>query len=108
MSIPLWLKERFGPRVRYREGSSLVQSGLPARYDLHAEAPIVKSISAVKTLAKRHVPLIVAKRQIEELMVGRDVTVDVPMLDEATLFESELGELGIRATRVSAAAAAED
>ena len=107
MSIPSWLKERFGPRVQYQEGSSLVQSGFPARYDLHAEAPIVKSISAIKALARRHVPLIAAKHLIEELMVGRDVAIDVPMLDDASRLESELRDLGIRATRISAAAAAE-
>ena len=84
-----------------------MKSGFPARYDLHAEAPIVKSISAIKALARRHVPLIVAKRQVEELMAGRDVTVDVPMLEDAAAFEGELRELGIRAIGVAAAAAAE-
>ena len=107
MSIPSWLKERFGPRVRYLEGSSLVQSGSPARYGLQAERPIVKSISAIQALAKRRVPLIVAKRQIEELMVGLDVSVEVPMLDDAAAFERELQDLGIRAVRICSAAAAE-
>jgi hypothetical protein len=40
--------------------------------------PIVKSISAIQALARRHAPLIAAKRQIEELLIGRDVTVDLP------------------------------
>jgi hypothetical protein len=107
MSIPLWLRERFGPRVQIQEGSSRVQFGSPARYELHAERPIVKSISAIKALARRHVPLIVAKRQIEELMLGCDVSIDVPMLEDAAIFEAELQELGIRAVKTASAAAAE-
>jgi hypothetical protein len=58
-------------------------------------------------LVKRHVPLIVAKRQIEEVMVGKTVTVDLPMLEDAAAFESELRELGIIAVREAPAAAAE-
>lgn len=107
MSIPVWLKERFGPRVQYQEGSSLVQSGSPTHYDLHADAPIVKSISAIKALVRRHVPLLEAKRQIEELMVGRDVAIDVPMVEDAAVFEGELRELGIRAVRVGSSLAAD-
>lgn len=106
MSMLSLLRERLGQPERV-SGGSLVSSGSPARYDLHAEAPIVKSISAIKALAKRHVPLIVAKRQVEELMVGKDVSVDVPMLEDAFAFEGELRELGIRAIKVSEAATAE-
>src|SRR5579864_6525440 len=98
MSIPSWLKERLGPQVRYR-GGSRVTSGSPARYVLHVEAPIVKTISAIQTLAKRHVPLVVAKRQIEEIMLGGDTVVDVPVLEDAAAFEGELRELGVRAVR---------
>ena len=48
MSVPLWLKERLGPRVQYQEGSSLVQSGSPARYVLRPEPNFVKSIRQEK------------------------------------------------------------
>jgi hypothetical protein len=106
MSMLSLLRERLGQPERASE-EFRVNSGFPARYDLHAERPIVKSISAIKALAKRHVPLIVAKRQIEELMVGRDVAVDVPMLEDAALFEGELRALGIRARKIASAAAAE-
>jgi hypothetical protein len=100
------LRERLGQPER-APGGFLVSSGSPARYELHAEKPIVKSISAIQALAKRHVPLIVAKRQIEELMVRHTVSIDVPMLEDAAAFESELRELGIRAIKIASAAAAE-
>ena len=106
MSMLSLLRERLGQPAR-ASGASLVSSGSPAWYELHAERPIVKSISAIKALARRHVPLIVAKQQIEELMVGRDVSIEVPMLEDAAVFEAELQELGIRAVKTAAAAAAE-
>ncbi len=106
MSMLSLLRERFGQPEPGSEDFR-VKSGSPARYGLHADAPIVKSISAVRALARRHVPLIVAKRQIEEIMVGGEVTVDVPMLEDPVAFESELRDLGILATRISAVAAAE-
>jgi hypothetical protein len=107
MSMLSLLRERLGQPERASDGF-LVKSGSPARYELHADAPIVKSISAIKALARRHVPLVVAKRQVEQLMTGRDIATDVPMLEDAAAFESELRELGIRATRIAASAAAED
>jgi hypothetical protein len=106
MSMLSLLRERLGQPAR-ASGGSLVSSGSPAHYELHADRPIVKSISAIKALARRHVPLIVAKRQIEELMVGRDISIDVPMLEDAAIFEAELQELGIRAVKTASAAAAE-
>ena len=100
------LRERLGQPELVPE-EFRVRSGSAARYDLHAEKPIVKSISAVKTLAKRHVPLLVAKQQIEELMAKRDVAIDVPMLEDPKIFETELQELGIRAVRITSSLAAE-
>jgi hypothetical protein len=52
-------------------------------------------------------PVLDAKRSIERLMVGQDVTVDLPMLEDAALFESELRELGVTAVKEKTAAAAE-
>ena len=39
--------------------------------------------------------------------MGREAVVDVPMLEDAAVFEAELRELGVRATREASAAAAE-
>ncbi len=106
MSIPLWLKERLGPRVQYREGS-LVRSGSPARYHLSADPTFTKTVSAVIALRRRHVPIIEAKASIERLVAERDIAIDLPMLEHAAVFEAELRELGVRATREASSAAAE-
>jgi hypothetical protein len=105
MSIPLWLRERLGPCVRYQDGSSLVRSGSPARYVLRAEPSFMKSISAIRALVRRHVPLAGAKREIERVLVGEEVLINLPMLEDAALFESEMRELGVRAVKEVSAVA---
>ena len=106
MSIPSWLKERLGPRVRYVEGS-LVRSGSPARYHLIADSSFAKTVSAMIALGRRHVPMPEAKAAVESMVEGHNVTIDVPMLEDAAQFESELRALGIEVMRVNSAAAAE-
>jgi hypothetical protein len=104
MSMLSSLKARLGPPVRVMAGFR-VRSGSPAQYLLRAEPSFAKSISAIEALVKRHVPLLDAKRVVERLLVRQDVTVDLPMLEDAALFEREMRELGIRAMKdVSAAA----
>jgi hypothetical protein len=107
MSISSSLKAALGPPVQGLMGGSRVSSGSPARYVLSADQPLTKTISAIWALVKRHVPLIVAKRQIEEVMVGNAVVSDLPMLEDAAAFEREMRELGISAVREIPAAAAE-
>jgi hypothetical protein len=104
MSMLSLLKARLGPPVRVL-GGSRVQSGSPARYVLHTDPGFAKSISATWALVKRHVPLLVAKRAAERLLVAEDVVVDVPMVEDAAAFERELRELGIRAVKEISAAA---
>lgn len=106
MSIPSWLKERFGPRVRYLEGS-LVLSGSPARYRLHADPNFTKTVSAAIALGRRHMPMPEAKAAVERLVDRQQVTVYLPMLEDAARFESEMRALGIAAVKQTAAAAAE-
>ena len=100
------LKARLGPPARGLAGPR-VSSGFPARYRLRADTSFVKSISAIFVLVRRHMPLLDAKRAIERLMVGQEIVVDLPMLEDAALFESELRELGVTAIRQGTAAAAE-
>jgi hypothetical protein len=80
------------------EDGFLVQSGSPARYRLSAGTHLDKSISAVRALARRRVPLLVAKQAIEAVLRRREVVVDVPMVEDAAAFERELAELGVRAS----------
>lgn len=107
MSISSSLRAALGPPVEGVMGGSRVSSGSPARYILRADQPLTKTISAIWALVKRHVPLIIAKRRIEDVMVGKAITIDVPMIEDAAVFESELRELGINAIREAPAAAAE-
>jgi hypothetical protein len=104
MSMLSSLKARLGQPVRRRVGFR-VRSGSPAQYRLRAEPSFVKSISAIEALVKRHVPLLDAKRAAERLLVGQDVVVDLPMLEDAEVFEAELRVLGVRAEQKGAAAA---
>jgi hypothetical protein len=106
MSMLSLLRERLGQPVRVTEGFR-VTSGSPARYLLHADPNFVKSISAIRALAKRHVPLAFAKAEIERLLIGHEVTIDLPMLENAAIFEGEMREIGVRATPDASAAAAE-
>jgi hypothetical protein len=106
MSMLSLLRERLGQPVRVGEDFR-VTSGSPARYLLRADPSFAKSISAIRALVKRHVPLAKAKAEIERILVGEEVAVDLPMLEDAAVFEAELQELGVRATPGASAAAAE-
>jgi hypothetical protein len=98
MSIPLSLKARLGPRVRVLAGSR-VHSGSPARYLLRADPSFTKTISAAWELAKRHVAPLVAKRAVERLVENREVAIDLPVLEDAGLFEGEMAALGVQAIK---------
>ena len=104
MSMLSLLREQLGQPERPTDDFR-VKSGSPARYVLNVDPGFVKSISAVRILAKRHVPLLVAKRAAERLLMAEEAIVDVPMLEDATTFEGELQELGVRALREISAAA---
>jgi hypothetical protein len=94
----LSLKELFGHRVRF-VATSRVPSGSPVAYLLRAEPSFSKTVSAAQVLTKRHLPLRVAKAVVERLLEKQDVTVEIPMVENLELFESELKELGVEANR---------
>jgi hypothetical protein len=83
----------------------LVQSGSPARYRLSADASFTKTVSAAIALGRRHVPIAEAKAAVERLVDGHAVTIDVPMVEDAAVFEAELRGLGVRALKDVPAAA---
>lgn len=89
-----------------REEGFLVPSGSPAKYRLRADPEFVKSVFAARVLARRHVRIAVAKEAVERLLVREDATVDVPMVEDAQVFEGELAELHVRAERVEVELAA--
>ena len=99
------LKARLGPPVRGRVAPQ-VSSGFPARYHLSADGTFVKSISAIEELWRRHMPLVEAKRAVERLLIGEPAIVELPMLENATVFETQMQALGVKAVKEPAAAAA--
>lgn len=50
-------------------------------------------------MARRHLPLGVAKDVVERLLDKEEVIVEVPKVEDPEVFEREMGELGIRAIR---------
>ena len=98
------LRARLGQPEQPTDGFR-VSSGSPAKYVLSVEPGFVKSISAIRVLARRHLPLLVAKRAAERLLIAEDAVVDVPMVEDAAVFERELRDLGVRAVKEVSAAA---
>jgi hypothetical protein len=96
--MPSLLRERLGPRVRDGDASR-VRSGSPVRYLLRAEPRFVKTVSAARAMARRHLRLGVAKDVVERLLDKEEVTVEVPKVEDPEVFEREMGELGIQAIR---------
>ena len=92
------LKALFGPRVRVA-ATSRVRSGSAVTYLLQAEPSFAKTVSAAQVLAKRDLPLRAAKAVVERLLEKQDVTIEVPQVENAKSFETELEELGIKAIR---------
>ena|SRR5689334_15992696 len=104
MSMLSLLRERLGQPERDSEGFR-VACGSHARYRLRIEPGFTKSISAMRALVKRHVDVAVAKQQVERMMLGQEVEIDIPMLEDAATFESEMRELCVHAQHEFAAAA---
>ena len=96
--MPSSLRERLGPRVRDGDASR-VRSGSPVGYLLRAEPSFVRTVSAARALARRHLRLGVAMDVVERLLDKEEVTVEVPKVEDPEVFEREMEELGIRAIR---------
>jgi hypothetical protein len=92
------LRERLGPRVRVGDASR-VRSGSPVGYLLRAEPSFVKTVSAARALARRHLRLSLAMDVVERLLDKEEVTIEVPKVEDPEVFEREMGELGIQAIR---------
>lgn len=98
MSTKSELRAKFGPRVQIRD-IDRVPSGSPARYVLKAEAPFHRTVSAAEALAKRGLTLLQAKRLVTRLAEGSSIALEIPRVEDRTLFERELKRLGIGAER---------
>ncbi len=98
MSTKSELKEKFGPRARIRD-IDRVPSGSPARYVLKADKPFHRTVSAAEALAKRGLTLLQAKRIVARLAQGESVAVEIPMIEDAAIFERDLKRVGVTAER---------
>ncbi len=99
MSGSLSLREKFARRVPTRDADR-VPSGSPGRYRLSAPAPLTRTIDAAAALARRHLPMIRAKRLVESLMRGGSAVVDLPLVEDPARLEAELALCGIVAERL--------
>ena len=95
MSTSSW-KERFAPRADGRV-RDLVRSGSPAIVSLrpNPDAPAIDSIAAIEALARRHVPLLKAKRTVEAMLTNGSSFLQVPKVDDFLRLRGELERAGL-------------
>jgi hypothetical protein len=95
------LKERF-EQLGHIRAAGRVPSGSAASFALRLPQPPMhdrlETIPAIRALVRRGMDVLEAKRAIEALLEGSDVTVEVPAVENPRLLIAELGDLGVEAT----------
>jgi putative transcriptional regulator len=101
--MSLSLKEQFA-RLGPEKGIDLVRSGSRAVISLRAlpGAKSLKTISAIIALVRRGVPVLRAKRAVEEILERGRVAVVVPKVENASALASEMADAGFLAAKVAA------
>ncbi len=94
-------KALFG-RAERTQGVVRVTSGSPAVYALRRTRRSPSTISIAEALMRRHVSLKQAHAAITALLVEPSVVVELPMLEDAKAFETEVEALGAIAMRIEA------
>jgi DNA-binding transcriptional regulator YiaG len=76
-----------------------VPSGSPAVLNLQVdpEVPEINSIAAIEALARRHMPLLKAKRAIEAVLNEGSNYLQVPKVEDADALRAELAAAGLTA-----------
>ena len=89
-------KERFARRASGK-ARDLVQSGSPAILNLrpNPDAREINSIAAIEALARRHVPLLKAKRAIEAVLAEGGNYLQVPKVEDPEGLRAELRSAGL-------------
>ena len=97
MSTSSW-KERFAHRAN-GAARNLVRSGSPVILNLrpNPEAHETNSIAAIEALARRHVPLLKAKRAVEAALAEGDAYLQVPRVENPDRLHAELTAAGMKA-----------
>jgi putative transcriptional regulator len=97
-----WLPEGFErlPRV---PGEPRVSYGSAAALLIERAGDIreIKSISAIRALAKRWAPLLRAKRTVEAMVDHERAFIMVPKLESFDALAAELAEAGVKATMIA-------
>jgi DNA-binding transcriptional regulator YiaG len=79
-----------------------VSSGSPVDLVLRRTDPkIIYSILAIKSLVRRHVPLLKAKRTIEAVMASGEAVIHVPMVEDCKALAAELHDACVMAARIA-------
>ena len=95
------LKELFA-RAERIPGGVRVTSGSPAVYAIRRTRRSPATISIAQALMKRRVPVKQAHKAITALLIEPSVIVELPMLEDAKAFETEVEAHGAIAMRIEA------
>lgn len=96
-----WLPEGF-ERLERTPGEPRVSDGSPAAVLIEWAGDIraIKTISAIRALAKRWTPLLRAKRAVEAMLEHKRAFVMVPKLESFDTLAAELATAGVTVTRI--------
>jgi len=89
-------------RAERAPGVARVTSGSPAVYALRRTRRSPATISIAEALMRRHVSPKQAHTAVTALLVEPQVIVELPMLEDAQAFETEVEANGAVATRIEA------
>lgn len=95
MSTKSQLQGLFGPQARIRDADR-VPSGSPGQFVLRPETGFFRTVDAARVLARRGVPLRVAKPLVERLMNGHATAVEIPMVEDRAALARDLAETGVK------------
>ena len=97
------LRDRLGPRVRYR-AIERVSTGSPMALSFTRTVANPDTPEAARSLARRHMSMAEAHRLMTDLVkleLGATLVAEVPFVDDFDVLRSELAACGIAATAAS-------
>ncbi|MDR3530025.1 MAG: helix-turn-helix domain-containing protein [Rhodopila sp.] len=97
-----WLPEGF-ERLARTPGEPRVSDGSPAALLIEWAGDIreIKTISAIRALARRWTPLLRAKRTVEAMLEHKRAFILVPKLESFDALAAELAEAGVKAITIA-------
>src|SRR5688572_20993779 len=100
--MPSRLKEQL-ERLGRGQGISRVTSGSPVDLILRptADWSRIRTIDAIRALARRGLTLLRAKRAIEAMLENGEVALEVPTVEDLPTLVRDLGAAGVEVTRIA-------